>query len=354
VVLGGAAAFVIEEHATMRHSTAIMPETQVRLTDLQFPHNRVQVHRTRLAFIHLDNLLHYAKIDRDGRLDGYVAAYLPDEVILLLMRRGEVINAVCFNDHGRLVMPIARALKDIKEEVERGELAYCDAPMEQLAWTYASCATPPRRRLIDAAQPASLFPALRNELFTGVLEFISNGRITYFRFEDGKFINGYYCGKNESLTVPQYVESLFQPDAEGLRPHISAGVFPPLSEIPEQASPAMIETYRDLFWRIADAAEVELPGEALKRSYKLRDALAGTHAPLPVIGTPRDRESAPLVTTADQLTYALADWALQLLEQLEIMSPGSAERVLREATREQRFVLQKAGFYAKLPWAVSW
>jgi hypothetical protein len=226
--------------------------------------------------------------------------------------------------------------------------------MEQLAWTYASCVAPPKRRPVDAAQPTSLFPALRNELFTGVLEFISNGRITYFRFEDGKFINGYYCGKSDALTVPQYVESLFQPDAEGLRPQIAASVFPPMSEIPEQAPPAMIETYRDLFWRIAEAAEQELPGEALKRSYKLRDSLAGTHAPLPVIGTPRDRESAPLVTTAEQLTYALADWALQLLEQLEIMSPGSAEKVLREATREQRFVLQKAGFYAKLPWAVHW
>jgi hypothetical protein len=338
----------------MRQSTALLPETQVRLRDLHFPHNHVHVHRTRLAFIHLDNLLHYAKIDRDGRLDGYVAAYLPDSVILLLLRRGEVINSVCFTDHGRCVMPIAKALKEIREEMERGELVYCDAPMEQLAWTYSSCATLPQRRYVDAAEPTSLFPALRHELFTGVLEFISNGRITYFHFEDGVFVNGYYCGKTESMTVPQYVETLFLPDPEGVRPQIAASIFPPLTEIPEQAAPAMIETYRDLFWRIADAAERELPGEALKRSYKLRDALSGTHPPLAVIGTPRDRETAPLVTTSEQLTFALSDWALQLLEQLEIMSPGSAGKVLKEATHEQRFMLQKAGFFGRLPWTIHW
>src|ERR1700704_1176149 len=154
----------------MRQSTAVLTETQVRLNDLHFPHNRVHIHRTRLAFIHLDNLLHYAKIDRDGRLDGYVAAYLPDEVILLLLRRGEVINAVCFAERGRQVMPIAQALKDIHEEIERGELTYCDAPMEQLAWIYASCLSAVRRRHVEAADPASLFPALRDELFSGVLE----------------------------------------------------------------------------------------------------------------------------------------------------------------------------------------
>ena len=338
----------------MRQSTAHLPETQVRLNELTFPRNRVHIHRTRLAFIHLDNLLHYAKIDRDGRLDGYVAAYLPDETVVLLLRRGELMNAVCFSERGRSVIPIATALKDIRDEMERGELVYCDAPMEQLAWTYSSCAVPPRRRHVDGADPASLFPALRNELFTGVLELISNGRLSYFRFEDGQFVNGYYCGKNEEISVPQFVESLFHPAPDGTVPSLIASVFPPLSEIPDQAPPAMIEAYRELFWRIAEGAERELPGEALKRTYKLRDSLTGTHAALPVIGAPLDREPAPLVTTAEALTSALSDWALQLLQQIEIVSPGSAEKVLREATREQRFVLQKAGFYSRLPWTINW
>lgn len=338
----------------MRQSTALLPQTQVRLTDMSFPFNQVHIHRTRLAFIHLDNLLHFAKIDRDGRLDGFISAYLPDQVILLLLRRGELITAVSFTENGRHVVPIARALRDVREEIERGELAYCDATMEQLAWMYASCAVPAKRRLVDDREPTKLFPVLFHELFTGVLELISNGRVSYFKFQDGKFVNGYYCGKPEAMAVPQYVESLFQPAGDGTRPVINASVFPSASEIPEQASPAMIETYRDLFWRITQAAEKEMPGEAMKRAYKVRDSLASTHQPLPVLGTPLDREPSQLVTTGEQLTSALAAWTHKVLEQLEIMSPGIAGSVLKEATKEQRFMLQKSGFYGRLPWSVKW
>jgi len=338
----------------MRQSSALLPQTQVRLTEMSFPYNHVHIHRTRLAFIHLDNLLHFAKIDRDGKVDGFICAYLPDQVILLLLRRGDVISAVSFTDTGRSVVPIAQALRDMREETERGELAYCDATMEQLAWMYASCAAPAKRRFIDDREPEKLFPVLSHELFNGVLELISNGRVSYFRFQDGKYVNGYFSGKPDSLPVPKYVESLFQAAADGTRPLIGAAAFGHATDIPEQAAPAMIETYRDLFWRITTAAEKEMPGEATKRAYKVRDSLAASHPPIPVLGTPLDREPSPLVTTADQLTGALAEWTLQMLQQLEIMSPGIAATVLKEATKEQRFMLQKSGFFGKLPWAVRW
>src|SRR5687768_8635158 len=114
----------------MRQSSALLPQTQVRLTEMSFPCNHVHIHRTWLAFIHLDNLLHFAKIDRDGKVDGFIGAYLPDQVILLLLRRGDVISAVAFTEDGRAVVPIAQALRDMREEVERGELVYSDASME--------------------------------------------------------------------------------------------------------------------------------------------------------------------------------------------------------------------------------
>jgi len=242
----------------------------------------------------------------------------------------------------------------MREENERGDLAYYDATLEQLAWMYASCATPAKRRLVDDREPHKLFPVLFHELFTGVLELISNGRVSYFRFQDGKPGNGYYCAKPEAMTVPQYVESLFQPAADGTRPVINASVFPPIAEIPEQASPAMIETFRDLFWRITQAAEKEMPGEGTKRAYRARDALAATHPPLPILGTPLDREPSPLVTTADQLNAALAEWTQKFLSELEIVLPGIAGSVLKEATKEQRFMLQKAGFFTRLPWTIRW
>ncbi len=97
-----------------------------------------------------------------------------------------------------------------------------------------------------------------------------------------------------------------------------------------------------------------MPGEARKRAYQLRDQLAGAHKALEAIGTPRDRKPEPLVTSGAELGNALAHWTVQLLSQLDIMAPGIAPGVLRATTGEQRFMLEKAGFFAQLPWAVQW
>src|SRR5712671_7077256 len=124
----------------MRASSARLTNSPVRLAELSFPQVNRLIHRTRLAFIHLDNLLAFAKRDRDGRVDGYVAAYLPDECLLLFFRKGEAVNAATLHAGGRQVITITEGLKRMRAEVERGDLTYCAAPMEQLAWMYAACA----------------------------------------------------------------------------------------------------------------------------------------------------------------------------------------------------------------------
>src|SRR2546426_2033667 len=118
----------------MRASTARLMNSPVRLADLTFPQVNRLIHRTRLAFIHLDNLLAFGKRDRDGRVDGYITAYLPEECLLLFFRKGEAVNAASLDTTGRQVITITEALKRMRAEVERGELAYSAAPMEQLAW----------------------------------------------------------------------------------------------------------------------------------------------------------------------------------------------------------------------------
>jgi hypothetical protein len=338
----------------MRASAVRLAETKVRLADLAFPSSRVQIQRTRLAFIHLDNLLHFAKIDRDGRVDGYVAAYLPDEVALLFFKRGEIITAATFTEGGRSVVPIDSVLRNMRKEVERGELAFCDAPMEQLAWMYQSCATPPEPKFVDAKDPGTLFPALQHEQFSGVLELIANGRVSYFRFEVGRFINGYFSGKSPETTIAQHVESLFRPAPDGAMPDVAAAVFHSEGQLPEQASSAMLQSYRELFWRLLAVAEQQVPGEGQQRGLKVRDALAKGSGPLGVIGAPLDQELPEVVAGPEQLTESLAAWARQLLQQLEIIAPGVAPVIVREATHEHRFVLQKVGFYQALPWTVSW
>src|SRR5881397_2832542 len=202
----------------MRASTARLMNSPVRLADLTFPQVNRLIHRTRLAFIHLDNILAFGKRDRDGRVDGYITAYLPEECLLLFFRKGEAVNAASLHTGGRQVVTITEALRRMRAEVERGELAYCAAPMEQLAWMYQSCAVALEARLVDAANPGALFPVLQQERLTGVLELISSGRVSYLRFDGGRFVGGYFCDKPDALAIPKFVEAQFRPGPDGHPP----------------------------------------------------------------------------------------------------------------------------------------
>jgi len=337
----------------MRASTARLTNSPVRLADLQFPQVNRLIHRTRLAFIHLENLLAYAKRDRDGRIDGYLAAHLPDECVLLFFRKGEAVNAASLSTAGRQVITITDALKRMRTEVERGDLEYCAAPMEQLAWMYTSCAGGYQARVIDVNQPEKFFPVLQQEKVTGVLELISNGRVSYLKFDHGKYLTGHFCDKPENLPPARYLESLFDPGPGGT-PAMSAGTFAGADDLPAQAATALVNTYRELYWRIVDAVEREFPGEAKRRAQKVTAAIVDTHQALALLSVPRGTDTPDGVVRPEELSSALTDWALQLLEGAEVMMPGTATKVLKDATREHRYVLQAAGFYGKLPWRVTW
>ncbi len=337
----------------MRASTARLMNSPVRLAELSFPQVNRLIHRTRLAFIHLDNLLAFAKRDRDGRVDGYITAYLPDECLLLFFRKGEAVNAASLHTTGRQVITITEALKRMRAEVERGELAYSAAPMEQLAWMYQSCAPQSQPRFLDA-QPSTLFPVLQQEQVTGILELISNGRVSYLRFEGGRFTGGYFCDKPDMQPIPKFIESLFEPGPDEAAPALSVMVFAPAAELPAQAPHALINTYRELYWRIVDEVEKELPGEARRRAQKVCAGIMEAHQALAVLSVPRGAEIPEPVVQPEELANALTDWSRQLLEGVEVLMPGTAPRVLRDATKEHRYVLQSAGFYGRLPWQVAW
>src|SRR5256885_466331 len=104
----------------MRASTARLMNSPVRLADLTFPQVNRLIHRTRLAFVHLDNLLAFAKRDRDGRVDGYITAYLPEECLLVFFRKGEAVNAASLHTGGRQVVTITEALKRMRAVVGEG------------------------------------------------------------------------------------------------------------------------------------------------------------------------------------------------------------------------------------------
>lgn len=338
----------------MRASTARLSNSPVRLADLRFPQVTTLVHRTRLAFIHLDNLLAFAKRDRDGRVDGYLTAHLPDECLLVFLKRGEAVNAASLHVGGRQVITINEALRRMRAEVERGELAYCAAPLEQLAWMYESCAGRLEARFVDPTQPEALFPALQQENASGVLEFISNGRVSYVRLEDGRFAGGYWCDKPATAPVGDYVASLFALGADGRAPALSSGLFPYVADLPAQAPIALVKTYRELLWRITDAVDAEFPGDGKKRAARAADGMRATVPAIALLTVPREQDVPEAVVQPEELASALADWTRRVLEGVEVMMPGAAVKVLREATREHRYVLQAAGYYAALPWPVTW
>lgn len=339
----------------MRASAAILAGTKVRIGELRFPSERALIQRTRLAYIHLDNLLNFAKIDRDGRVNGYLAAYLPNEVALIFFRGGEAITAVALTDQLRSVIPIDDALNAMRTELERSELVFSAAPLELLCWMYYAGAAPPRVVPVDRRNPSAVFAALQAEQYTGVLEFIVDGRVSYVALRDGKFHRGHFADRPEELPVPQWIEQLLKSHDDGSPPSVSAAVFaPPSDSIPEQASPALLQAAREVFWRLAEHVEREAPGDGLRRAERLRDSVAATHASLSTVSVPRNEELHPEVMTPEEMTAGLAEWTRQLLEQMEVVAPGVGPAVLKAATKDHRFVLQRAGFYARLPWTVTW
>src|ERR1041384_4188906 len=295
----------------MRASTARLMNSPIRLAELTFPQAGRLVHRTRLAFIHLDNLLAFGKRDRDGRVDGYITVYLPDECLILFLRKGEAVNAASLHTSGRHVITITEALKRMRGEVERGELAYCTAPMQQLAWMYQSCAAALQPRALAPHEPGTFFPLLKQERVTGVVELISDGRVSYLRFEDGRFTDGSFCDKPADLAVAKFPETQFQTHPAGHAPALSAVVFPAVDELPAQAPTSLINTYRELYWRIADEVEKELPGEGRRRAQKVCAGIIGTHKALALLSAPRGVDTPEAVVRPEDLSSALSDWSLQ-------------------------------------------
>ena len=338
----------------VRQSSAILSGTAVRLTDLRFPGGRVLIQRTRLAYVHLDNILNFAKFDRDGRVDAYLAAYLPDEVALVFFRGGQVVTAVAMSQRERAAVPIANAVREMRTEFERGEVVFSEAPAELLTWMYWAGVAPLAPLPVDQREPAKVFAALQRDQFSGMVEFIVDGRVSYLRMKAGRFATGYFADKPDDVTVPAWIERLLEPHADGARPTVVAGTFQVSEGLPEQASLALLEAAREVFWRLAEHAEQEAPQAGLKRALKLRDVVARAHPPLVAVSVPRDKSLTGDVMTPEDVTAGLAQWTRQLLEQLEVVAPGAAPDVLRAATKDHRFLLQRAGFYGQLPWTVTW
>jgi len=338
----------------MRASSAVLTDSSIRLWDLVFPASRPLLARTRAAYVHVDGLIAYSKRDRDGKVDAYLACYRPDEVALLFFQKGDVTNAAILTPSGRFPIAISEALKHIRAEPERAEIAFHQATTEQLAAMYASCAQKPAELGLDASSPLTIFQRLLERKWSGVLELISNARVNYLLVKEGHFSTGMFADKGPNEAPTNYVARLFTSVPPEPLPIVTAKGFEGLPALPQQAAPALVHVFRTFVWDLTDFAEREAPGDAARRADRVRAKLLPAHDVLRAMGGARGTTVADPIAEPGTVADAVAAWTKEFLTELEVVHPKIAPRLLKEAGREQRFALNAVGFFERLPWHIDW
>jgi len=306
--------------------------------------------RTRLAYIHLKNLLTDAKRDRSARLSGYVAVWLPEEFVVLYMQQGEVGNATVMDAKGWRAVAIASALERIPTEPEYGEICFHEAEDDQLAAMFAAqtVVAEPWPSDLHFTDPAQLFPWLMSIMFDGVLEIVSEGSVNYLRFRSGAVDKAYLSFAAQGSIVER-VAKLFAPGSK-----VEQGTFRRWSHLPPlpvQAPTALVQAYRDLsnaiVQRLVAAGRESAPAiaeHARQNLVKKYPELAGFN-----IGQKPTKE--PISETA-KLTAAVATWLTEVLMVSADHENAPPDAMLKELTWERRHMFQSAGFYDKMPWKV--
>jgi len=338
----------------MRASSAVLTDSTVRLWDLTFPASRVLMDRTRAAYVHLDNLIAYSKRDRDAKVDAFLACYRPDETVLLFFVRGELVNATVIAPIGRFAIAISEALKHVRAEPERAEIAFHEGSAELLAAMYAACVQTPEPLGVDPANPDALFRSLAARKWSGVLELINSGRVSYVRVKDGRFVSGIFAGAKEGEDPRAALARIFQPEPPEVLPRVTARAVLGLATMPMQATPALVQIFRQFVWDVTETVDRELKGEGAKRVEKVRAKLAPQYDVLRSMGAARGTETADPICEPGHLAEAVGALVRDVLAELEVVHPGIAPRVVRDAGREQRFALAAVGFFERLPWRIDW
>ncbi len=317
---------------------------------LRFPYSRVLLPRTRLAYIHLRNLLNDAKRDRAARISGYVAVSLPDELVTLYLVGGEVANATIRNAAGSRAVSITSALDTVPPEPEYGEICFHEADSEQLALMFATQSTlrEPWPAGLAAQDPAALFPYLMSTVFDGVLEIIANDAVNYLVFRNGSVARAFLTTAHHG-TVVDRVSKLFA--REGRVGDLQIGRWGLPAALPIQAPPALVQAYRELatqlVQRFVDHGRESAPAIA----EHARQNLVATHPDLDCFSFSGRPSRDPLSDTAS-LTTCVAAWIREVMWAAVDHDTVAPETLLRDLTWDRRHMFESAGLFAQLPWKV--
>ena len=325
-----------------------MPAT---VAGLRYPSKRVLLPRTRLAYVHLRNLLTDAKRDRGARVSGYVAIWLPEEFLVLYLQQGELVNA-CSHD-GKLFHAIAigAAVEKVPSEPEYGEICFCEAEPEQLACMFASQTEPviPWPGELHPTDPTSLFPYLMATTFDGMLEIAADGEVNFLLFKHGVAHSGYLSGPPDG-TMVERVSRLFARDRRVL--HMALRHWPLPEPLPLQAATGLVQAYRDLTTSLVLRLVADGRESAPAIAEHARHTLVSAHPPLEGFSF-NGRPTKPVVADAEALTNAIAAFINEVLWTAVDQEGHTPEQMLRELTYERRHLFSSAGLFDRLSWKLA-
>lgn len=319
----------------------------------RFPHSRVLLPRTRLAYIHLRNLLSDAKRDRGARVAGFVAIWLPEEMIVLYMHGGELINATQCDSKGTRAVSIARALDRVPPEPEYGEVCFCAAEAEQLDCMYVAQTTPavPFPEKLAATDPVTLFPYLGATTFDGLLEIVSGDAVNYVVFVNGMVSRTYLAGNPvaSAFESNDHVGQLFAYARPG---ELKVRRWSDIPELGIQAPPALVQAYKDLASGLVGTLVAGGRVSAPAIAEHARQALLEAHPVLDGIALGDRPARGDVVADSEALTSGVAAWVREVVWTAVDHDSIAPEQLLRDLTWERRHMFQSAGLYEQIPWKV--
>lgn len=317
---------------------------------LRFPHSRVMLPRTRLAYIHLRNLLTDAKRDRAARLSAYVAVWLPEEFVVLYMQRGEVVNATLQDKSGSRPVAIASALDRIPAEPEYGEICFHEADNEQLAAMFLAQTTTPDSWPTDLKvnDPAVLFPFLMSVMFDGVLEIVNENAVNYLVFRAGA-VERAFLAIPATGSIVERVAKLFAPGNRIEEARFRR--WPSIEPLPVQVPKELVAAYRELANGLVQRLTADGSDSATAIAEHARQNLLKTYPDLECFSIGKKAPREPIADTA-RITGAVASWIKEIMFAAANHDGTPPETLLKELTWERRHMFQSAGFYEKMPWKV--
>ena len=316
---------------------------------LHYPVERVLLQRTRLAYVHLRNLLTDAKRDRAARVYAYVMVWLPEELLLLFLQEGEVVNATATADGAHFrALPIGEALGKVPSAAEFGDICFHCADDEQLATMYWSQVLVPvawpTELLLDDASAVLAF--LHATMHDGVVEVLADGGVNYVVFRQGVATRGFFAYRADG-SAEQRLRALLDPARKAM-----VQLWPVPPALPVQVPPALIRAYRELMAAVVKRLVESGTDGAPAVAEHARHMLLERHPALERFSLQHPNPRDPVTETA-ALSAAIAAWLGELLWTAVPADGSSPERIIAELTSDRRHVFQSAGLFDALPWKIE-